>query len=192
MDASGLCSGCTDRAEVDHPVMAENDLVARAQAGDMDAFEGLYRTHVGRVYALCLRMTGNPSEAEDLTQEAFVRVWGKLGAFRGESAFPSWLHRLTVNVVLTGLRSRARRRARVVGTDDLTAYERQTRTGQPGDRMDLEQAIAALPEGARRVFVLHDVEGYCHEDIAAMTGLAAGTSKAQLHRARKLLRKVLA
>jgi RNA polymerase sigma factor (sigma-70 family) len=167
------------------------DLAERAARGAVEAFEELYRQNVGRVYLLCLRMCGDPSHAEELTQEAFVRAWQKLGSFRGESAFSTWLHRLTVNVVLGDRRSRARREARVkvVGDDfpvDPTAPE-----PSPGQALDLDRSIAALPEGARMVFVLHDVEGYRHREIARMTGLAIGTSKAQLHRARKLLRKAL-
>jgi len=166
-------------------------LVARAARGEVDAFEELYRDNVGRVYLLCLRMCGDPSLAEELAQEAFVRAWEKLGTFRGDSAFSTWLHRVTVNVVLGERRSTARREARVkpVGDDlpvDLSASE-----PSPGHALDLEKSIAALPDGARTVFVLHDVEGYRHKEIARLTGLAEGTSKAQLHRARKLLRKAL-
>jgi len=191
MSAERPGKGTTDMAGASHALQEDTGFVARAQAGDTDAFEHLYRTHVGRVHAVCLRMTGNLAQAEEATQEAFVRAWRKLGSFRGDSAFSTWLHRLTVNVVLTGLRSEKRRTARVIGTDDLTAFERAPRRPAPGARMDLEQAIAALPDRARTVFVLHDVEGYRHNEIAAMLGLATGTSKAQLHRARKLLRKEL-
>ena len=165
--------------------------VERATRGDVDAFEELYRENAGRVYLLCLRMCGDPSLAEELAQEAFVRAWQKLGSFRGASAFSTWLHRVTVNVVLGNRRSTARREARVkvVGDDlpvDLAASETS-----PGQALDLERLIASLPAGARTVFVLHDVEGYRHKEIAHLTGLAVGTSKAQLHRARKLLRKAL-
>jgi len=167
------------------------DLVGRAAGGDVEAFEELYRENIGRVYMLCLRMCGDPSYAEELAQEAFVRAWQKLGSFRGASAFSTWLYRVTINVVLGDRRSAARREARVrsVGDDlpvDLTASD-----PSPGETLDLERSIAALPEGARTVFVLHDVEGYRHREIADLTGLAVGTSKAQLHRARKLLRKAL-
>jgi RNA polymerase sigma-70 factor (ECF subfamily) len=168
-----------------------DNLVVRAASGDVAAFEELYRENVSRVYLLCLRMCGDPSLAEDLAQEAFVRAWQKLGSFRGDSAFSTWLHRVAVNVVLGNRRSTARREARVkpVGDDlpvDLSASE-----PSPGQTLDLERSIAALPDGARTVFVLHDVEGYRHKEIAHLTGLAEGTSKAQLHRARKLLRKAL-
>jgi len=170
----------------------EQTLLARTREGDTAAFEQLYRIHVGRVYALCLRITGNTAEAEDLTQEAFVRAWRKLTSFRGESAFSTWLHRLTVNLALTNRRSHARRVARVVTSSDLAAIERPAMAAAPAPALDLEQAIAKLPDGARRVFVLHDVEGYRHQEIADMMGLAVGTTKAQLHRARRLLKEALA
>jgi RNA polymerase sigma-70 factor (ECF subfamily) len=169
-------------------------LVRRAQAGDRVAFEQLYRDNVGRVYALCFRMAGTADLAEELAQDVFVRAWQKLGSFRGESAFSSWLHPLTVNVALSERRSRRRRVARVMTTDDLTEFERPgppTRSDGPESGFDLERALATLPPGARAVFVLHDVEGYKHEEIAQLTGVATGTSKAQLHRARRLLREVL-
>lgn len=172
----------------------EAELVRRAQAGDRVAFEQLYRDNVGRVYALCFRMAGTADLAEELAQDVFVRAWQKLGSFRGESAFSSWLHPLTVNVALSERRSRRRRVARVMTTDDLTEFERPgppTRSDGPESGFDLERALATLPPGARAVFVLHDVEGYKHEEIASMTGMAEGTSKAQLHRARKLLRERL-
>jgi RNA polymerase sigma-70 factor, ECF subfamily len=172
----------------------EAELVRRAQAGDRIAFEQLYRDNVGRVYALCFRMAGTAELAEELAQDVFVRAWQKLGSFRGESALSSWLHPLTVNVALSERRSRRRRVARVMTTDDLTAFERPeppTRSDGPEAGFDLERALATLPPGARAVFVLHDVEGYKHEEIAELTGVATGTSKAQLHRARKLLREVL-
>lgn len=167
-------------------------LVERACAGDESAFEALYRGNVGRVYGLCLRMLGEQPAAEELTQDVFVRAWEKLSLFRGDSAFSTWLHRLAVNVVLQHLRSRKRREARVRLTDDVTRLAGSTRPAQVGHRMDLERALDTLPAGARTVFVLHDIEGYKHAEIAHMTGTAVGTSKAQLHRARKLLREVLA
>lgn len=169
----------------------DTEALTRARGGDSTAFEILYRRNVGRVYAVCLRMTANATQAEDLTQEVFVRAWQKLDLFRGDSAFSTWLHRLTVNLVLTSLRSASRYRARVVAVDDLEPLAHEERPAAPGARVDLEAAIAKLPEGARTVFVLHDVEGYRHHEIAAMTGVATGTSKAQLHRARKLLREAL-
>lgn len=166
--------------------------VERAQAGEVGAFEELYRVHVGRVYGLCLRMCGDPQEAEELTQDAFVRVWEKLDSFRGASAFSSWLHRLTVNVVMGSWRAKGRHRERVVAIGDVSGWSDPQHSPKPRQGLDLERAIAQLPPGARTVFVLHDVEGYRHRDIAELTGLAVGTSKTQLHRARKLLRKALA
>lgn len=171
--------------------MPVSDLVRRAQAGDRSAFQRLYEDHVGRVYALCLRLTGDPEEAMERTQDVFVRAWANLGSFRGEAAFPTWLHRLAVNVVLADRRSAGRRDRRT----DAAAAERGPRV-EPAPRaglgVDLERAIARLPPGARAVFVLYDVEGYRHQEIAELTGIAPGTSKAQLHRARKLLREALA
>jgi RNA polymerase sigma-70 factor (ECF subfamily) len=169
---------------------AERD-VELAQQGDVSAFERLYRSNCGRVYALCIRMVGNPTLAEELVQDIFVRAWQKLGSFRGESAFSSWLHRLGVNVVLTEQRSRRRRNARIVAVEDPAAHEKPRQRVAGGQRVDLEKAIDTLPPGARQAFVLHDVEGYSHQEVADMCGIAVGTSKAHLHRARKLLRKAL-
>jgi len=166
-------------------------LVKRARAGDVAAFEQLYRQNVGRTYALCLRMTANATRAEELTQEAFVRAWEKLKSFRGKSAFSTWLHRIAVNAVLSDHRATSRRAARITATGDAATLDAPVPPPPSGDRMDLEEAIARLPEGARTVFVLHDVEGYLHEEISTMTGIAPGTSKAQLHRARRLLREAL-
>ncbi len=180
--AAGNVSGVGTSAEKD---------VELAQQGDVSAFERLYRNNSGRVYALCLRMVGNPTLAEELVQDIFVRAWQKLGSFRGESAFSSWLHRLAVNVVLTEQRSRRRREAHIVSVDDPAVYEKPRRRLAGGQRLDLENAIADLPPGARQAFVLHDIEGYSHREVADMCGIAVGTSKAHLHRARKLLRKAL-
>ena len=168
-----------------------SDLVGRAQAGDEDAFATLYRAHVGRVHALCLRMAGDAQAAADLTQDVFVRAWEALPGFRGESALGSWLHRLAVNTFLGEKRSSARREQRVFPLAEPGLLERPQEPVAPGLGMDLEQAIAALPTRARLVFVLHDVEGYQHGEIAEMAGIAAGTSKAQLFRARRLLRESL-
>lgn len=169
--------------------MPVSDLVRRAQAGDRSAFQRLYEDHVGRIYALCLRLTGDPEEAMERTQDAFVRAWGKLGSFRGEAAFPTWLHRLAVNVVLTDRRSAGRRERWAEAAAE--SGPRVQPASRAGLGVDLERAIARLPPGARAVFVLYDVEGYCHREIAELTGIAAGTSKAQLHRARRLLREAL-
>jgi RNA polymerase sigma-70 factor (ECF subfamily) len=166
-------------------------LVQRAQNGDRAAFEQIYRENVGRVYAICLRIIANSARAQELTQDVFVRAWKMIGTFRGESAFSSWLYRLAVNVVLVDLRAKKRRTARVMVTDDLSPYDRHDNMVNPGGAIDLERALAALPEQARAVFVLHDVEGYQHDEIATLMGVAEGTSKAQLHRARKLLREAL-
>jgi RNA polymerase sigma-70 factor (ECF subfamily) len=167
------------------------DLVRRAVGGEVEAFEELYRANVGRVYALCLRMTGNPGVAEELTQETFVRAWRKLGSFRGASAFSTWLHRVTVNIVLGHRRSGARRTARIAPSGEIPLNDPAAPPAAPAEAVDLERAIAALPHQARKVFVLHDVEGYRHREIAKLVGIAIGTSKAQLHRARKILRKAL-
>jgi RNA polymerase sigma-70 factor (ECF subfamily) len=166
-------------------------LVRRAQNGDRAAFEQIYRDNVGRVYAICLRILANSTHAQELTQDVFVRVWEMIGTFRGESAFSSWLYRLTVNLVLVDLRAKKRRAARVMTTDDLSSYDKDNNMASPGSTIDLEHAIASLPEQARAVFVLHDIEGYLHHEIAALLNIAEGTSKAQLHRSRKLLREAL-
>jgi RNA polymerase sigma-70 factor (ECF subfamily) len=166
------------------------DAVRRAQAGDESAFEQLYREHVGRVYALCLRMTADAVAARELTQDVFVRAWERLDSFRGESAFGTWLHRLAVNVVLMDRRLAARRAEDPLDDGDWTPPA-ATRHGSPALRLDLEAAVAALPPGARRVLVLHDIEGYEHAEIGKLLGIAEGTSKAHLFRARRLLREVL-
>src|SRR3990172_4286583 len=170
---------------------AEKSLVDQARAGDLLAFERLYRENVRKVYALCLRMSSNAALAEELTQEVFVRAWRKLDTFRGESAFSSWLYPIAVNVALSERRSRRRREARIFSTDDLEGFDRTEGRPAPEAGFDLERAMAALPPGARAVFVLHDVEGRTHEEIAAMLGLASGTSKTQLHPPRPLLREAL-
>lgn len=168
------------------------DLIARARAGDETAFEALYRAYVGRVYALCLRLEGDGRRAEELTQDVFVRVWQRLGSFRGEAAFGTWLHRLAVNLVLGERRTAWRQGLRVVaGGEQLNDAPAPAAVDPPLDAMDLERAIACLPPGARQVFVLHDIEGYQHAEIAQLAGIAEGTSKAQLFRARRLLREAL-
>ncbi len=178
-------------AQVSGPSVPERELVAMAQAGDAAAFESLYRAHEGRIYGLCLRMSGEPEEAMELAQMAFVRAWEKLPLFRFRAAFGSWLHRLTVNVVLAEWRRKGRVREQVVAMDEGSLPEVAPPSSRPGLAVDLERAIAGLPKGARTVFVLHDVEGYKHREIAELTGLAVGTTKAQLHRARRLLRVAL-
>ncbi|MHB1329024.1 MAG: RNA polymerase sigma factor [Gemmatimonadales bacterium] len=170
---------------------AGDPLVAAACHGDNGAFERLYRAHVGRIHALTLRLSDDPRHAEELTQDVFVRAWERLGSFRGESAFGTWLHRLAVNVVLGDRRSAWRRVRRVTPAGDLLELDAEYLAPAPGLRLDLDTAIARLPPGARTVFVLHDIEGYQHGEIATLTGIAVGTSKAQLFRARRLLREAL-
>ena len=168
------------------------NLVRRAQAGDRAAFDTLYTLHVDRVYAVCLRMSASRAEAERLTQDVFVRTWHRLHTFRGESAFGSWLYRLAVNAVLQDSRSNRRREAHVAVMPDPELFgDSRSSSSHDDERMDLERAIATLPAGARQVLVLHDIEGYKHEEIARMTGTAVGSVKAQLHRARRLLRERL-
>ncbi len=168
------------------------DSIQRAQAGDVDAFELLYREHSGRMYALCLRLTaGDANDATELLQDVFIRAWRRLATYRGESAFASWLHRLAVNTMLENARSDRRRTARVLPMDDTARLAGAARSSGVELRMDMENAIASLPKGARLAFVLHDVEGYQHQEIAAQLGVSVGTIKAQLHRARRLLRERL-
>jgi len=166
-------------------------LVELAQTGDSRAFEALYRRLVGRVYALCLRMARDAQRAEELTQDVFVRAWERLGSFRGESKFTTWLHRLAVNVVLQDGRTKGRRESREELMEDPGEYLGRVTVEFPGTRMDLERAIASLPDGARRVLVLRDVYGYKYDEIAKMQGVALGTVKAQIHRARKMMREKL-
>jgi len=159
-----------------------------AAAGDGRAFERLYRMHVARIHSLARRMAGN-DDANELTQEIFVRAWSKLSTFRGESAFGTWLYRLGVNLILSHRQSRTIQRQRIdAGQEMETLPSRPVPTDQ---RVDFEGAIAKLPKGARQVLVLHDVEGYRHEEIARMMKITVGTSKAQLHRARMLMRNAL-
>ena len=179
--------------------MSEAEAIRRAQEGDGHCFASLYAFHKRRVYSLCLRMTGNTAEAEDLTQEAFLQLYRKIGTFRGESAFSTWLHRLAVNVVLMHLRKKglpeisfqeALEPAEEDGPKkDIGAHD-QTLTGSI-DRVNLERAVETLPPGYRIIFVLHDVEGYEHNEIAEMMGCSIGNSKSQLHKARMRLRELL-
>ena len=168
---------------------AEAADTALAASGDASAFERLYRTHVARVHSLVRRML-DADEADDLTQDIFVRAWHKLGTFRGESAFGTWLHRLAVNVVLARRKTLGVERGRFqAGEDPLDGVSGRRET--PEMSMDFEAALARLPDGARQVFVLHDVAGYRHEEIARMLGVVPGTSKSQLHHARMALRRYL-
>lgn len=182
-------------AKPSHQAMSDYDLAQASSQGDMAAFETLYERHHRRVYSLCLRMVANPTEAEDLAQEVFIQLFRKLGSFRGESAFTTWLHRLTVNHVLMHFRKKG------------VKLEKTTEEGEIGeiqdliqgvgerprfvDRIALDKAIAELPPGYRTVFVLHDVEGFEHEEIGNLLGVSTGTSKSQLHKARMRLRELL-
>ena len=175
------------------PTLADEsaELARRAQTGDAAAFERLYRLHATHVRAICLRLCADGQRAEEAAQDAWVRAWERLAQWRGDAAFGTWLHRLTVNVVLESFRAERRRIARVTLAEDEDEVDAPIPSREPGDALDLERAIARLPRGARTVFVLHDVEGYQHSEIAAMTGLAEGTLRAQLCRARRLLMGML-
>ncbi|HUL02874.1 MAG TPA: sigma-70 family RNA polymerase sigma factor [Gemmatimonadales bacterium] len=180
----GVATERGDRAAAD----AETADVALAASGDGRAFERLYRVHVGRIHSLARRMAG-PEVADDLTQDVFVRAWHKLGTFRGEAAFGSWLYRLAVNLILA---QRQTRNAEPVRYDAGAALETaQAGAVEPELALDFEEAIGRLPDGARQVFVLHDLAGYKHEEIAALLGIVPGTSKSQLHHARMALRGYL-
>jgi RNA polymerase sigma-70 factor (ECF subfamily) len=161
---------------------------ARAAQGDLSAFERLYRAHVAKIHSLVRRMAG-AADADDLTQDIFLRAWTRVHTFRGDAAFGTWLHRLAVNVVIERLRSPAGRVHWV--DDDPGQWAAAPRGDASGARLDLESALERLPPGARSVFVLHDIEGHTHQEIAALVGVTVGTSKAQLHRARMLLRRSL-
>ena len=170
-------------------VLISADVLAAA-TGDRRAFERVYRLHVERVFSICARMLGDRVAAEEVTQDVFVRVWEKLPGFRGDSAFSTWLHRVAVNVVLTQRKTVGIQQARTI--DDENAIESAPSAPvSVGDRLDLESAITRLPTGARHIFVLHDVEGFTHEEIGVQLGITSGGSKAQLHRARLLLRAAL-
>lgn len=168
----------------------EDDDVRLAVAGDTEAFERLYRAHVGRVYALAVRLVDR-EWADDLTQEVFFRAWRKLSTFRGQARFGTWLHRLAVNLILTRRGTLRNRQSREAGGDDVVGLAVSPRSASPGIRLDLESAVRTLPKRAREVFVLYDVEGYSHEEIANLMDVTVGTSKSQLHRARMLMREYL-
>lgn len=178
--------------------LSEAEAIERAKLGDAEAFEALYNLHKRRVYSLCLRMTANAAEAEDLTQEAFMQLFRKIATFRGESAFSTWLHRMAVNVVLMQLRKKG---LAVVPLEDDIETEEETPKKDFGaqdlalegsiDRLRLQNAIGKLPPGYRSIFVLHDVEGYEHNEIAEIVGCSIGNSKSQLHKARMKLRELL-
>ena len=177
---------------------AEAQAIAAASSGDAAAFEQLYHAHKRRVYSLCLRMVGDAAEAEDLTQEAFLQMFRKIGTFRGEAAFSTWLHRLTVNLVLMRLRKKGLWTSSLDDPGPDPDDSRPLEIGTPDatlagsvDRLTLERAIEALPPGYRIIFQLHDVEGYEHREIAGMMGCSVGNSKSQLHKARMKLREFL-
>jgi RNA polymerase sigma-70 factor (ECF subfamily) len=177
---------------IDDEKTAALDSIRRAQGGDVDAFELLYREHAGRIFALCLRLkAGDSTDATELMQDVFIRAWRRLETFRGDCAFSSWLHRLAVNTMLENTRGDNRRIARVLPMDDTSRLAGAARSSGIDLKMDMEDAIASLPKGARLAFVLHDVEGYQHQEIAEQLGVTVGTIKAQLHRARRLLRERL-
>ncbi|HUQ46718.1 MAG TPA: sigma-70 family RNA polymerase sigma factor [Gemmatimonadaceae bacterium] len=174
------------------PAGTSPDIIRRAQAGDASAFEVIYRENSPRVFALCLRLSGGSrEEASELMQTVFISAWKGLSSFRGDSALSSWLHRLTVNAMLESARAEKRRTGRVLSMEDPESVGAEGIRQTPDLTVDLERAIAALPEGARLAFVLHEIEGFQHEEIAEQLGVTAGTIKAQLHRARKLLMKAL-
>ncbi|MGH9511693.1 MAG: RNA polymerase sigma factor [Terriglobales bacterium] len=188
----------TDARKSQAHKLSEVELIERAKQGDAEAFEGLYNLHKRRVYSLCLRMTANTAAAEDLTQEAFLQLFRKIGTFRGESAFSTWLHRMAVNVVLMQLRKKG---LPVVPLEDTIETEEETPKKELGapdpslagsiDRLQLQRAVEDLPPGYRSIFVLHDVEGYEHNEIAEIVGCSVGNSKSQLHKARLKLRELL-
>ncbi len=183
-------------ATTTNPVVPDFDLTRAAASGDMAAFETLYERHYRRVYSLCLRMLANATEAEDLSQEVFVQLFRKLGSFRGESQFTTWLHRLTVNQVLMHFRKKGVKLEKTTEEGDELNDIVQMGTERPSsmpvvDRIALDDAIAQLPPGYRSVFILHDVEGYEHEEVGKLLGVSVGTSKSQLHKARMKLRGLL-
>jgi RNA polymerase sigma-70 factor (ECF subfamily) len=187
----------TAETEMDAEASPSSDyaLTQRAHAGDMAAFEEIYSRHNRRVYSLCLRMTGNTGEAEDLAQEVFIQLYRKVGSFRGESAFTTWLHRLTVNQVLMHFRKRGVKLEQTTDDGD-TPVQIVKGTEDPNrmpvvDRIAIDRAVGKLPPGYRTVFLLHDVEGHEHEEIARLLGCSVGTSKSQLHKARMKLRGLL-
>lgn len=180
------------RTEVRRMTVGSDDeltLVEQAQGGDVRAFEALYRAHVDRVYGLCLRMTANKSDAEDCAQEAFIQAWSKLALFRNDSSLATWLHRIAVNTVLGRFRKAKRDRERLTVVADMVIDTQEV--GDSGNIEDLAKVIDQLPDGARHAFVLHAVYGYSHSETSEMLGIAEGTSKAQVHRARSLLAQQL-
>jgi RNA polymerase sigma-70 factor (ECF subfamily) len=172
--------------------VTERDVIARAASGDPEAQRALYEAHVDRVYRLAYRLAGDDDLARDFTQDAFIRAFQRLGEFRGDSAFGTWLHTITVSVALNGLRKVKRLRSRETSLEHAEALGTTPRRADPDLKTRLHQAIDNLPTGYRTVFVMHDVEGFTHEEIAQALGVQPGTSKAQLFRARARLREALA
>jgi RNA polymerase sigma factor (sigma-70 family) len=166
-------------------------IARRAVTGDSETFLNLYRQNLPRIYAVCLRIVANREQAEEVTQQALIRTWQTLGSYRGESPLSAWIHRIAANAALDYLRARNRLAKRVEFTDNLEVFEKPDLSSPRENQMDMEQAIAALPPQARAVVVLHDIEGYSHNEISSMLGIAAGTSKAHLHAARRLLKEGL-
>ncbi|MEM9302388.1 MAG: sigma-70 family RNA polymerase sigma factor [Pseudomonadota bacterium] len=189
---SAMAAAIHSDESIDRTEPTEAMLVERAKGGDRRSFEALYRSHASRVYALCWRLcAGDEALAADMVQESFLRAWQKLELFRGDAAFGTWLHRLVVNFVLSEKRKQIRRRDLEQPLDEVQENRQAAPRAPAGLDQDLEAVIARLPERARTVLILHDVEGYQHNEIAALADMAVGTSKAQLHRARKLLREWL-
>jgi RNA polymerase sigma-70 factor, ECF subfamily len=199
--ANGLRGNCMEAPITsEEGRMAEAETIRRAQQGEAEAFEQLYRLHSRKVYLLCLHMVGNPADAEDLTQDAFLQSFRKIQTFRGDSAFSTWLHRLTVNIVLMRCR---KKKITVCPMDEVMKSDAES--GAPGheigerdlrlagviDRLNLKRALAQMPSGYRAVFILHDIQGYAHNEIASILGSSSGNSKSQLNRARRRLRELL-
>jgi len=190
-----LVSAAPQKPRADHTSSSDYALTRRAARGDADAFEELYRLHHRRVYTLCLRMTQNEAEAEDITQDVFIVLLHKAGDYRAEASFTTWLHRMTVNQVLMHFRRKKAKREEQAEDDTeepgTPLRSAGSRPAQLIDRITLEDALSRLPPGYRAAFVLHDIEGYEHEEVARLLGCAVGTSKSQLHKARTKLRKLL-
>ncbi len=188
---SSRVGGSAEAAGTVNDIASIDDVVRRAQQGDVDAFEAIYRMHSLAILALCRRMVGGDDrEARELVQDVFVRAWERLTTFRGQSSLTTWLHRLAVNVVLEHFRSSKRDAARLIDGDEMMFGSRSP-AAQLDAAMDLDSALVQLPGGARTVFVLHDIEGYSHDEISQMTGIAPGTARAQLWRARRALMRLL-
>lgn len=176
---------------------AEYELAQKAAAGDIDAFEQIFWRYHRRVFSICVRMTKNTEEAEDITQQVFLNLYRKIGSFRGDAAFSTWLHRMTVNQLLMHFRAQKSRKEETTDDgelreNDFTGNQKSMRTNQIIEKFQLNQLIAKLPDGYRKIFILHDVQGFEHDEIARILGCAVGTSKSQLFKARRKLRRLLA